>query len=216
MLRQLVQHLHLYTQWPRLDMMEIGSFEGQSALVWSHAIAEYFPEGGSVLCVDPWKPYHSEHQLGQGTIYGEMDAMLRSGDAYTAFLENIKEAHEKCPIRHLRGTLEEMLPGLPNELFGLVYVDGDHRYSAVIKDLQLAEALVRPAGIMCGDDLERQFDRDHPQPEMALADTDDFVANFHPGVTKAVYEMFGTVWCRAAVWAVRRGSDKHIFFTYEE
>ena len=52
-----------------LNVLEVGSYEGESALFWSRSGGELLPDGGSVTCVDPWVPYHSEREIGSGSTY---------------------------------------------------------------------------------------------------------------------------------------------------
>jgi hypothetical protein len=41
---------------------------------------------------------------------------------------------------------------LPNRSLDWVYIDGDHRYDAVLADLRMALAKTRPGGLICCDD----------------------------------------------------------------
>src|SRR5690606_38462112 len=41
----------------------------------------------------------------------------------------------------------------------VVYIDGDHRYDAVIRDLNVADALF-PDALLCGDDWSMRSDRE--------------------------------------------------------
>src|SRR3990167_6836537 len=90
----------------KINLLEVGSFEGQSALNWSGAIAEYCSEGGQVLCVDPWKPYHSKAMLAAGPLYQQMNQALGEGVAYGNLCHNATLADPRAPISHLVGTLD--------------------------------------------------------------------------------------------------------------
>jgi hypothetical protein len=194
-------------QRPRVTVLEVGSYEGQSALIWSAAIAEHCPAGGSVLCVDPWSPLYLKDLLRFGAAYVRMEEALRDGSAYQRFCRNAALADPRVPISHLRGSLNEVYEQLSGRTFDIVYVDGDHRASAVRSDLEMARALVSVGGILCGDDLELQGgDCDLPAA-MAIAETKDYVG-YHPGVTVAVWETFGRVWERNGAWAVQKVSDQ--------
>ena len=46
---------------------------------------------------------------------------------------------------------------LPRHAFDIAFIDGDHAYTAVLRDLQAACELIRDGGILCGDDLELQI-----------------------------------------------------------
>ena len=54
----------------------------------------------------------------------------------------------------LRRKSEEGAAFFPDHFFDLVYVDGDHTYEGVRRDLALWMPKVRPGGIFCGDDYD--------------------------------------------------------------
>lgn len=188
----------------RVDVLEVGSYEGQSAMYFNRLISGMFPDGGSVTCVDPWTPYHSLEQLAAGLTYVNMDADLRSGVAFERFGKNIQKADPRVPIEHFRGTLTQaMMLTLTGRWFDVVYIDGDHRYASVREDIANAKRLVRVGGLICGDDLERQLDESAVERARELANV-DYQDDYHPGVSLAVYEAFGHVWCDNSIWAMKR------------
>ena len=188
----------------RVDVLEVGSYEGQSAMYFNHSISDLFPDGGSVTCGDPWAPYHSPEQLAAGLVYENMDADLRSGAAFERFKKNIQKANPRVPVEHFRGTLAQaMMLTLTGRWFDVVYLDGDHRYASVREDITNATRLVRVGGLVCGDDLERQLDESTVERARELAEA-DYQDDYHPGVSLAVHEAFGRVWCENSVWAMKR------------
>ena len=73
--------------------------------------------------------------------------------------------------------------------------------------------LVRDGGILCGDDLEREFaDVDGPAHAEAIktgiehAHGPDGVG-YHPGVTQAVHETFGKVSRFGRLWAMQKKGE---------
>lgn len=198
----------LAVEFNQIRILEVGSYEGISALVMSEAVARIAREGGSVLCVDPWVRYlkHEHSELAT-----RMNNELESGQVFERFLQNSKLAPEKAPISHLRSTLKET-----HESFGqfeMVVIDGDHTFDACFSDIMYAVERVRRGGILCGDDLEREL------PDVALHQRDDereYNGTFHPGVTKAVWMAFGRrVWVKNSVWAARRGRTAGESFSFE-
>ena len=201
MLGQLVAALSL----PRVHVLEVGSYEGASALAWHAAIERQCVDGGSVTCVDPWLPYHSPEQIAVSLVYVNMDADLRSGVVFERFKKNIKKTNLCVPITFFRGTLTQMMriPPITGRWFDVVYIDGDHRYASVCEDIANAKRLVRVGGLICGDDLEVQLDESAVERARELANV-DYQDDYHPGVSLAVYEMFGHVWCDNSIWAMKR------------
>jgi predicted O-methyltransferase YrrM len=119
----------------------------------------------------------------------------------------------------VRGFADDCLPVLKNEQFDIVYIDGDHSYRAVLKDLNNAKGLCRENGILCGDDLELQYTGANKQAIELNLDKDfatdpDSGTGFHPGVTKAVWDVFGQeVSCYGGFWAMRKSGDKFTSIT---
>ena len=102
--------------------------------------------------IDPWAYQNGEefsHAL-YGGVQGEdqrrMDGVYRSVvDRFGWFI-----THEVVEIN--RGKSSEVLAQFPDGYFDWVYVDGDHRYEAVLLDLELAHRKLKPNGIVAGDD----------------------------------------------------------------
>ncbi len=202
-----------------LRVLEIGSWLGFSALTWAEALARR-PEGGRVLCVDPWVPYHTPEDARTLEFPQRMDAALHADVPYHVFLHNVRTAPEAVTIDHLRGRSRDVLPYLRDGYFDVVYVDGSHYYLDVLDDLREAVRLTALGGILCGDDLERQIGESDAArgiegvseeevlrdggTDTKLLENDGF---YHPGVTRAVAEVLGRVPCWDGFWAVERTAD---------
>lgn len=91
----------------------------------------------------------------------------------------------------LEGDSRETLPKLAPRQFDLIYLDGDHRYPVVESDMIQAKRLIRPGGIVCGDDLELCL-RDDAKLllEAEQHKHEDFYRFYHPGCSVAVYRHF--------------------------
>lgn len=48
--------------------------------------------------------------------------------------------------------------GLMNSQFNMIFLDGDHQYSHVLKDIELSSERLAPGGVLCGHD----YRHDHP------------------------------------------------------
>lgn len=185
----------------RLQILEIGSYAGFSALTWAQSMEEFSPEGGELLCVDPWTAFIDgadvekvRSSLGADAPWAFDSSM---DDIYDLFLHNISFGRsKKVSIRHFRSPGLEAMGYLRDEYFDIVYVDGRHVYKDVLADLQAASRLVRMGGFLCGDDLEKQLHE--VDADAARANIDNHLAqdpktkgNFHVGVTLAVADFFG-------------------------
>lgn len=193
----------------RLRVLEVGSFIGQSAVMWSERIAQHSEHGGQVVCVDPWKPFLSEEDVAtSGLLYQQTQRALEDGSAFEQFKKNRSLAAATVPINFIRTTLSEMVDSsvVWAEPFDIVYIDGSHYYPDVKKDLSLAKCAVKIGGILCGDDLEVQFDTVNQEECRRVAEKQRDFIGYHPGVTLAVWETFGRVWADHGAWAMQQES----------
>lgn len=201
----------------KVDILEVGSWTGLSALTWGGAIHGHCPDYGSITCVDRWRPYVSQPDLAKGHIYTKMNDMLSTGLAYALFLHNTKFMAPHVGFSHRVGTLSEVRDSLGQ--YDLIYLDGSHYYADVLRDLKESHSLLRDGGILCGDDLELQL---HEADEaLTRQNTErDFIFDldgraFHPGVTLAVGERLGEVWEMGGVWAARKNGDTYDKFDFK-
>jgi len=113
-------------------VLEIGSYEGQSALFWHH----FF--GATVTCVDNWR------QVAKGCATSrEVEDHF---DANVAGLSIFKmKSDSTAALVKLGGT---------GATFDLIYVDGDHSRLQVMIDTCLAWTMLREGGFMVWDDFQ--------------------------------------------------------------
>jgi len=191
-----------------LDILEIGSWYGASALSWAQGLKVHNRAQGSLTCVDAWKPFF-DRSLHNDEVYVAMEQALGTDVAYNIFLHNISTIVETIKRQHFRGQSENVLPLLRDEAFDVVFIDADHTYAPVKLDILLSQRLVKDGGILCGDDLNLQLHQCDKKVAMANKNM-DFVKdtksgrNFHPGVTLAVAEIFGEVSMWGGFWAMQR------------
>lgn len=204
-----------------LRALEVGSWTGASACTIASALRGLDPRA-TVLCVDPWRAYEASSDMTGDPIHLEMNALQAAGVIRELFDHNVAACGLAGAIEARRATAREALPALPDGGFDLVYVDGNHRHSAVAFDLREAARLVVPGGIVCGDDLVLAFE-DTDQPQTIESRERDYVVDrrtgrgHHPGVALAVREILGEVSIRDGFFAARRtaaGFVPHDFDAY--
>ncbi|MDP6430525.1 MAG: class I SAM-dependent methyltransferase [Rhodospirillales bacterium] len=195
----------------KVQILEIGSWCGASALAWGEAIQLYFGGNGKISCVDAWQPY-VDLEVDADDNNRRMDAALRNDEPFDIFRQNIQFLPATVEIEILRGWSQDILPALPDAHYDLVYIDGDHTYAGVLSDINNSTGLLRDGGILCGDDLEMQAH----QCDLSVLDAQPNVdryydqhldAHYHPGVTKAVAETFGAVSAWSGFWAMEKSGQ---------
>ena len=128
-----------YRGKPRLRFLEIGSFEGRSA-VWLLTNVLTHPTS-RLVCVDTFEGSDEHREMG-----------MNLGGVYERFLENV--APFAARVRVLRGPSQEVLRSrrLRSESLHFAYVDGSHRARDVLEDAVLAFRLLKPGGLLIFDD----------------------------------------------------------------
>src|ERR1017187_2525784 len=199
----------------QLDILEIGSWAGASAVTWAMALREA-RASGTVTCVDPWLPYFDAEDE-RDRHYRDMNDAARDGLIAQLFEHNIRCAGVADMIRQRRGYSQNVLPELPSGQFDIVYIDGSHRFEDVRFDIQQAKRLLRGGGTICGDDLERQSSEvSADELSQAIAGGREYVyseasrSHYHPGVTGAVGREFESVGVWDGFWAVRKHGNKWV------
>jgi predicted O-methyltransferase YrrM len=124
-------------------IIEVGSWKGRS----TKAIAMSTP--GIVYCVDTWEGSESERldsqrealTLGFNVMFGIFRANLSPEIAAGKVVPVV------CDSKDAVARLVDLAG-----LIDMVFLDGDHEYEAVKRDIALYRPFVRPGGILCGHD----------------------------------------------------------------
>jgi predicted O-methyltransferase YrrM len=160
-----------------LDILEIGSWEGRSAIFFLH----FFPHS-RLTCVDTFAG--SREHTERADWARELPFIEERFEA------NVAEFGERVSL--VKASSAEALPRLRAEgaSFDLVFVDGDHSSAAVLQDAELSWSLVGPGGVVVFDDYEWDF---HDDPASTpRAGVDEFLAR-HPGEYRELsrgYQLF--------------------------
>jgi predicted O-methyltransferase YrrM len=142
--------------------------------MWANALKRQNRDG-MVVCVDPWMNANGESDL-------------------LAFQRNIRRERVEPYIRTVRKKSTECLPFLPVSAFDIVYVDGAHDYLNVKHDIEMGLDLLKPDGLLCGDDLTLQISDLLDPPTVArLSQERERLPEWHFGVAMAVHQVLGRV-----------------------
>lgn len=136
-------------------MLEIGAWAGSSTLLFADQLRKV---NGKIITVDIWDNYteikgskypknHNRQKMKEANINDKM---------YKIFIHNIKSSGYKN-ISFLRMKSEQALKLFSDKSFDLIYIDGDHSYKQIKKDIILAKKKIKKNGIICGDDLGIEY-----------------------------------------------------------
>lgn len=136
-----------------LNYLEIGVYEGRT-LIW--VMENLLPDSSN-----------------RATVID-----IFEGDLQKRFEHNLKVSGiDRQRVQVMKGSSQKLLKNLPEESYDLIYVDGDHRGSAVLTDAVLAWPLLKHGGYMVFDDYElRFFSREEENSAVAI---DTFVRLFY-------------------------------------
>ncbi len=117
-------------------ILEIGSYKGRSA----RCLADNTE--GKVYCVDPWLPvyFRNNNEPHEGIF----------PNVLSEFEKNLKDLIEIEKVHVCQGVLDNYFSKLPRMDFA--FIDGDHRYAMVKKDIIDCKKLVKHEGIIAGHD----------------------------------------------------------------
>jgi len=139
------QHLEPYRGQPNVRYLEIGLFEGRSA-VWMLENILTHPTS-ELVGIDPFIDEYAEWQT-KGMKETFMSNLEASGQA------------DRCTI--LEGFSQEVLRQLPlDEPFDIIYIDGSHLDRDVLEDAILSARLLKMGGLLIFDDYKMGFGEKH-------------------------------------------------------
>ena len=122
---------------------EIGVWTGQFSI----QILEV-TEPAELTLIDPWDMISAQPDDNRSNDK-HADADFMSG-----MYRSIVDLYGKLPnVRIVKGLSEPVLASYPNDYFDWVYIDGNHLYDFVLKDIQISFQKVKPGGVIVGDDL---------------------------------------------------------------
>lgn len=123
------------------DFLEIGSFEGRSA-VW--IMEHMMQEDDYLTCVDTWEG---------GEEHGDQNMSA----VWDRFCHNVEVARERFPNRHYTAVQNYSHIHLAKAIsedaqYDFIYIDGSHKAPDVLTDACMAWPLLKPKGLMVFDD----------------------------------------------------------------
>jgi predicted O-methyltransferase YrrM len=134
-----------YRGHPGVQMLEIGSYEGRSAVWFLENILTH-PTAG-IVCID---------------FFTRLSLSMR-------FDHNIRHSGASGKVTKMKGHSDAILTTLPLEHFDIIYVDGSHQAAPVLMDAMLCWYRLKPGGVMIFDDY--LWDREElasDRPQMAI------------------------------------------------
>jgi cephalosporin hydroxylase len=133
----LAEHFGKLAGQENLKMIEVGSWEGRSAVWFLETILT--DPSGELHCIDPWAAPTCGVERAEANFDRNMMLARRHGGARV--------------IKHKRASAE-VLPTFARSSANIVYVDGCHLAKDVLTDIVLAWPILAAGGILVCDDYE--------------------------------------------------------------
>ena len=153
---------------PEMNVLEVGVGEGGTTTCLLGMVMDL---GGHIWGVDLWPDKEVWKKFVEATW-----SHMANGSLYL-----------------FRISSERAMKMFANEVFGLIFIDADHRYSYVKQDIIGWLPKVKEGGILCGHDCEKkytQYSKDKQQEIDKHAEDEKTSFDCHPGVVKALYDVF--------------------------
>ncbi len=144
------KYLSSYKGKADIQFLEIGSFEGRSAVWLLENVLTH--ETARLTCIDPFieKPFFRDIPL------------YKDGEEH--FRHNIQLSGVSHKVLLKKGFSQDLLPLEKPYSFDCIYVDGAHYKKAVLEDTVLSFLLLKQGGILILDDYLWKFNKDRPKP----------------------------------------------------
>ncbi|UJF33214.1 class I SAM-dependent methyltransferase [Paenibacillus hexagrammi] len=180
----ILYHMHKYSL-EQVRALELGSWTGLSSFLISKSI-NAFSETNSLFCVDSWGEY---------TAYAPYNAYSHYVDVLHVFRSLMKGLRVNQYIKVLFMPTDDAFALLKNDLMDMAFIDADHTYEYVKRDIINAVQVLKPGSILFGHDFHH-YDRELPPRELLQNHIHERMLSYEghdyfPGVLQAVYEIFG-------------------------
>ena len=119
-----------------------------------------------MYCIDPWEDYNDypEYKNQQSSIY-------------KSFIENVENSGVKDKIIIKRGFSNNEILKLEDNLFDIIYIDGNHEPEYVLEDAVLSFRKLKINGIIIFDDYG------WGGPDLTKKGIDGFLSGYHKRIT---------------------------------
>ena len=143
--------------------LEIGAHYGANIVEVAKTYGSH-PES-KLYCIDPWEDYveYPEYKGKQETIY-------------STFIKNVENSGNKAKIISIRGYSNIELLKFQDNIFDIIYIDGNHESEYVLEDAVLSFRKLKSGGVMIFDDYV-EYD-----PKVAIS-VNSFVESYKKRLT---------------------------------
>ena len=136
-----------YLQELQGDVVEIGSWLGRSSVFLAQAVKE--SNNGKFYAID-----HFRGNIGKESLYTNNVPL---GDIKQQYIENLEKANLLNYVDLLDMSSTDAIEHINTNQIRLLFLDGDHTYQGVQKDIDLFIPKMQPGSIIVFDDFSSNF-----------------------------------------------------------
>jgi len=141
-----------------IEFAEIGVWKGHT----TKAVCKACDNITAYWAVDPWNllPPRHDPETGKELNYGHMGQ--RNAEAWDGLYEKVAQLMLWFPnlkVMRMKSEAFAYWATRQGRLFDLIFIDADHYYDAVKRDIDLMLPLIKPGGTLSGHDI---WSRRHP------------------------------------------------------
>ena len=145
---------------PHAACAELGVWKGEV----THAFTQRRPQ--TLYLIDPWT-----YQVEEFPNRWFSGKMAKSQNDMDVIFQKVNATFGHLPhVRIIREKSEVALPALEANSLDFIYIDGNHEYAPVLDDLRNAKRVVKPGGVIAGDDYYWTNDTHFSCVKQAVAD----------------------------------------------
>ncbi|MCB1712526.1 MAG: class I SAM-dependent methyltransferase [Candidatus Riesia sp.] len=156
-------------------VVEVGSWKGKSAFIWASVCKE---KSAWLTCIDTFSGIEDINS--EPNLHGTYKEAFSDPKAF--FENNIKNNLEGLPVSYIKGLSREKHKEVRDGTIDICFIDADHKYPEVVRDIKNFLPKVKKGGILCGHDYEED-----------------------PGdVKRAVDEIFSPIEVKSTIWIYKK------------
>lgn len=145
-IKKLVSRSELVKQLPHNAVVaEIGVARGDFSQI---ILINAFPR--KLYLIDSWA--YQDKSIYPGTINPQRNSQEKQTQNYNYVLQRFNGQIQNGQVLVHKGYSMKILNEFPNNYFDWVYIDANHQYKFVRKDLELCRLKVKEGGLICGHD----------------------------------------------------------------
>ena len=182
---------------PNMVAFELGSYTGKSSLIMLPHIRR---NNGHLYCVDWFQGNPGVYDINPAS---DINVSYRNHDILGFLRTNVKQSGYDESVTIMVGTTASAASIVGDEVADFIFIDADHRYSQIRRDILDWYPKLKTGGVMCGHDFDRHLDQCDYNRVLEKCE-EDFVDGCHYGVIRAVCEIFPHVANQGKIWYVEK------------